>query len=287
MRAYHSEETRRWSALAFTLEDPSRKTRPDQALPLDSKIEELLSHYPDPPSPIPFLVQWGPYLYARHVLRRAVEIAAHRPPRDMQARSESLSAALAKLRIAKASIQECLKLAEGGSFPDGESGVSWEKQTGRWKLVLEAEKTLGAAVPAIEIICEGVEADINRLNVSAGRPKDEWKVLFVAALGLGWSELSGRLPAQTTTSGPFVDFVQAAWLSLPGAAPEVNWERPIRSGVPRAQAIADDVEYVMQNHQDALRRLWADVRAGTSPEAGRMLSYYTDPLFRLDRLSRL
>ena len=58
------------------------------------------------------------------------------------------------------------------------------------------------------------------------------------------------MPAQTTTSGSFVEFVHAAWLSLPGSAPEVNWERAIWNGVPRAQLIAADVDYVMEHHQE-------------------------------------
>ena len=51
--------------------------------------------------------------------------------------------------------------------------------------MLEAEKTLAAAVPALDTICEGIVTDIERLNVSAGRPREEWKTLFVAALALG------------------------------------------------------------------------------------------------------
>jgi hypothetical protein len=73
----------------------------------------------------------------------------------------------------------------------------------------------------MDFIIEGNEADLARLDVSAGRPKDEWKALFVAALALGYQALTRKLPGQTPTSGDFVGFLTAAWASLPGEPPEI------------------------------------------------------------------
>ena len=151
-----------------------------------------------------------------------------RPPKDENARSAKLSKILENLRLARNAVHSCLVLVNLAVFHPANSGLPWEERAGRSRKVFDAEETMAASLPAIDFIIEGVEADIGRLAVSAGRPKDEWKALFVAALALGWEKLTGKLPGQTTAGGDFVNFLSAAWASLPGGEPpEINWERPI------------------------------------------------------------
>lgn len=110
---------------------------------------------------------------------------------------------------------------------------------------------MAASLPAIDFIIEGVEADVARLAVSAGRPKDEWKALFVAAIALGWERLTDKLPGRTTTGGDFVNFLSAAWASLPGGEPpEINLERPIRRGLRWAQTISREIAEFARTHPE-------------------------------------
>jgi hypothetical protein len=149
--------------------------------------------------------------------------------RDENARSAELSKILENLRVARNAVHTCLVLVKPRGFPSGESGLPWEERAGRSRKVFDAEETMAASLPAIDFIIEGVEVDFARLAVSAGRPKDEWKALFVAALALGWEKLTGKLPGRTAAGGDFVNFLSSAWASLPGGEPpEINWERPIR-----------------------------------------------------------
>lgn len=116
--------------------------------------------------------------------------------------------------MARSAVRECLELVKSHGFPTGESGLPWEERTDdRLHRVLDAEETMSAALPVMDFIIQGINADLARLGVSAGRPKDEWKLLFVAALAFGWKALTGKLPGQSTTSGGFVNFLNSAWLS--------------------------------------------------------------------------
>ncbi len=124
----------------------------------------------------------SPYIYSRIILDQAVNIAALRPPKNENARSVELSKILENLRVARSAVHICLVLIKSRGFPTGESGLPWEECSGRSRKVFDAEETMAASLPAIDFIIEGVEADFARLAVSAGRPKDEWKALFVAAL---------------------------------------------------------------------------------------------------------
>ena len=155
--------------------------------------------------------------------------------------------------------------------------------------MLEAEETLAASLPAMDFITEGIEADLARLDVSAGLPKEEWKALFVAALAFGWQTLTGKLPGRTTTSGDFVSFVTAAWASLPGGEPpEVNWERPIRHGLRWAQRISKEIAEFAQTHPEGAKQLEADFWRDDCPhDRWRWSMYYGDPFFRLRQRAKL
>ena len=147
--------------------------------------------------------------------------------------------------------------------------------------MFDAQEALAASLPAMDFIIEGVEADLARLDVSAGRPKDEWKALFVAALALGWQVFAGKLPGRTTTSGHFVSFVTAAWASLPGEPPEINWERPIRHGLRWAQTISKEIAEFAQTHPEEAKRLDADsLRDDCSHDRFKWSMYHRYPIVR-------
>ncbi len=137
---------------------------------------------------------------------------------------------------------------------------------------------MAESLPAMDFIIEGVEADIARLAVSAGRPKDEWKALFVAALALGWERLTQKLPGRTTAGGDFVNFLSAAWASLPGGEPpEINWERPIRRGLRWAQTISGKIAEFAQSHPEEAKQLYADSWREDCPhDRFKLAVYYGD-----------
>jgi hypothetical protein len=230
----------------------------------------------------------APHVYIRTVLDQAAGIAASRPPKDVNARSAELLNVLDNLRVARSAVHNCLELVKYRGFSTGESRLPWEERTGRSSKVLDAEETLAASLPAMDFIIEGIEADLARLDVSAGRPKDEWKTLFVAALALGWQGLTGKLPGRTTTSGDFVSFVTAAWASLPGEPPEINWERPIRHGLRWAQTISKEISEFAQTHSEEAKQLQADFWRDDCPhDRWRLSMYHGYPLFRLRQRAKL
>ena len=231
----------------------------------------------------------APYIYSRIILDQAASIAALRPPKDENARSAELSKILENLRVARSAVHTCLVLVKPRGFPSGESGLPWEERAGRSRKVFDAEETMAASLPAIDFIIEGVEADFARLAVSAGRPKDEWKALFVAALALGWERLTDKLPGRTTTGGDFVSFLSAAWASLPGGEPpEINWERPVRRGLRWAQTISREIAEFAQTHPEEAKQLYADFWREECPHYRFKLAvYYGDPFFRLQERAKL
>ena len=231
----------------------------------------------------------APYVYSRIILDQAASIAAMRPPKDENARSADLSKILENLRLARSAVHSCLALVKSRGFPSGESRLPWEERTGRSRKVFDAEDTMAESLPAMDFIIEGVEADIARLAVSAGRPKDEWKALFVAALALGWERLTQKLPGRTTSGGDFVNFLSAAWASLPGGEPpEINWERPIRSGLRWAQTISREIAEFAQTHPEESKQLFADFWREECPhDRVKLAVYYGDPLFRLQERAKL
>lgn len=231
----------------------------------------------------------APYVYSRIILDDAVRIAALRPPKDKNARSAELSKILENLRLARSAVNTCLVLVESRGFPTGESGLPWEDHTGRARKVSDAGDTMAESLPAMDFIIQGVEADIARLAVSPGRPKDEWKVLFVAALALGWERLTDKLPGRTTAGGDFVNFLSAAWASLPGGEPpEINWERPIRRGLRWAQTISREIAEFAQTHPEESKQLYADLWRDECPhDRFKLAMYYGDPIFRLLQRAKL
>jgi hypothetical protein len=231
----------------------------------------------------------APYIYSRIVLDQAIRIAAMRPPKDENTRSAELSKILENLRAARSAVHTCLVFAKSRRFPTGESGLPWEERAGRSRKVFDAEETMAASLPAMDFIIEGVEADLARLAVSAGRPKDEWKALFVAALALGWERLTGKLPGRTTAGGDFVNFLTAAWASLPGGEPpEINWERPILRGLRWAQTISREIAGFAQTHPEEAKQLSADFWREECPhDRFKLAMYYGDPFFRLRERAKL
>ena len=111
------------SLMGLYLERGLKSDRPDDPLPIDQLVEQVAGGKTKPGRRIPNLALWGPCFFARYVLQRAVAIAAHRRPKDVQARSESLSMTLRKLRIAKASIQDCLDLVRALYSQMGNLGI--------------------------------------------------------------------------------------------------------------------------------------------------------------------
>jgi hypothetical protein len=110
--------------------------------------------------------------------------------------------------------------------------------------------------------------------------------LFVAALALGWQQLTSKLPGQTTTSGDFVSFLTAAWASLPGEPPEINWERPIRRGLRWPKTISKEIaEFAKMPEEE--KRLYGDYWRKNRPhDHWKLKLYHTDPLFRLRERAR-
>lgn len=231
----------------------------------------------------------APYVYSRIILDQAASIAALRPPKDENARSAELSKILENLRLARTSVHSCLAFVKSRGFPSGESRLPWEERTGRSHKVFDAEDTMAESLPAMDFIIEGVEADIARLAVSAGRPKDEWKALFVASLAFGWERLTHKLPGQTTAGGDFVNFLSAAWASLPGGEPpEINWERPIRRGLRWAQTISREIAEFAQTNPEEAKQLSADFWREDCPhDRFKLAMYHGDPFFRLRERAKL
>jgi hypothetical protein len=61
---------------------------------------------------------------------------------------------------------------------------------------------------------------------------DVWRINFVGGLFGPWRELTGGNPQP---SGPFLEFVEAAWHSFSPDQPDVPFERPIRTAKSRCQ----------------------------------------------------
>jgi hypothetical protein len=67
------------------------------------------------------------------------------------------------------------------------------------------------------------------VSQNAGHP---WRIAFVTSLFAAWWRLTGRDPQK---SGPFADFVEAAWQSLSvKTMPAVEWESAIVTAKRRA-----------------------------------------------------
>jgi hypothetical protein len=240
------------------------------------------------------LAEIGPYFYARWLLHQAIGLAAARYPKDSQRRKEGLAELANHLVQTRKSINSCLNLIESfGGCPDGEGGLPNELRTNRWETLVVAEQDLTKVLPAIDLMISATKDDLSRVDAGPGRPREEWKTLFVTALAIGWDMLTGQLPGQTTTSGPFVDFVNAAWNSMPGAnAPIVNWERPIRRSVLRARVLCDEIAEIMVKDRNLiieLHRIISDEKTDSEVRlsARKQLNYYTNPFSRLRSLSRL
>ncbi len=63
--------------------------------------------------------------------------------------------------------------------------------------------------------------------------QNEWEISFAAALGFAWRRLTGKSPSGSP-EGPFIRFVEAAYLSLAGNASAglVSWSRPCLAARP-------------------------------------------------------
>lgn len=262
-------------------------------LPIDDELEQLrengteavkkhLQNYRTLIWPPPF----APNLSTRHAIEQAISIGAFRFPNGRRMNAGRLQTVLDQLTTARKAVQECLDSAEFDGFPSGENGLPWEQLTGRWHEVANAEKTLESSVRAIDFIIDGVQADLSRLNVAAGRPKEEWKMIFVASLALCWEAITGKLPGQTTTTGSFVSFLHSAWNSLPYDPPEVNWERAIRQGVQTATQISDEIKDFIEKYPEELRNLYRQAASEDSGDSASLINYYTNPFTRLRERTR-
>lgn len=295
MRVTWSEEYhRKWGVIGLHAIEERGHILSSERLPVDDEIDRMRKFGPkwvvdglECFSKIGWPPGLAPYLYMRFLLQSAVRIAASRPPRDEQLRAASLLEIRERLFAAQDAVQACLEPVRYRGFPTGESGLAWEQRTGRQKEVFDAERKIGESLAAMTFVIEGIDVELGRLNVSAGRPKEEWKALFVAALALGWEDLTGKLPGKTTTTGDFVSFLNAAWASLPGEPPEINWDRPIRSGVRWAQAISKEIRSFAEAHPDEVRWLTNEFWQDGKSNSLHKFQYYVTPLGRLRERAKI
>jgi hypothetical protein len=297
IRANLSPECQNWFLSSLLCEEKKGTPSTSERLAIDDEIRKFANAPVSKKSKRftdPRLTELGPYFYTRWILHQAISLAVARPPKDLQRRKADLSELASQLIQTRNSVNSCLELIESyGGCPDGEAGLPFDRRTNRWEMLILAEQELAKAVPAIDLMFAATKDDLDRVDLGSGRPREEWKTLFVAALAIGWDLLTGQLPGQTTTSGPFVDFVNAAWNSIPVAnVPIVNWERPIRRGTLRARVLSDEMAKILVQERDVileLHRLITDEKTDVDARmsAQRQLNYYTNPFSRLSALFKI